>query len=180
MKDNNVKVLMVAGVLAAAFLAPTLGRTVPELISFSAGDPVSATDFNSNFDTLRAGLSNLETQVATLEADLATARASAGSVTNAEGQSFPVLRKVITGTKTATTTLLQHGIPGNVATERRIVGCRTIVDQPTEQSINYANTVGSSAALWCDVTDTQVEIAWATATQVGYQVVLEYAAEPFR
>jgi hypothetical protein len=104
MKDNNIKFLMIAGALAAAFLAPTLGRTVPELISFSSGDPVSATDFNSNFDALHQALSSVETKVATLEAELATARASAGSVTNAAGQSFEVFRKVLTGTKTTTTT----------------------------------------------------------------------------
>ncbi len=178
--DSNLKVLMVTGVLAAAFLAPTLGQTIPELISFSAGKPVSASDFNSNFDTLRDAVENLEDQVATLESELATARSRAGSIALASGSTVPVLRKVITGTKSATTTTQPHGISGNPATQRRILGCQVVVDATGEQSVNYATSVGSHATLWCEVRDTEVEIAWATATTVGYQIVIEYAESVFR
>jgi hypothetical protein len=178
--DSNLKVLMVTGVLGAAFLAPTLGRSIPELISFNAGSPVSAADFNSNFDTLRTAIENLEGQVATLESELATARSKAGSIEVPGGNTVPVLRKVITGTKSATVTTQPHGIAGNPATARRILGCQVIADALAEQSVNYATTVGSNASLWCEVRDTEVEIAWATATTITYQIVIEYAETAFR
>lgn len=178
--DSNLKVLIVTGVLGAAFLAPTLARSIPELVSFKAGTPISAGDFNTNFDTLRSAISDLEAQVATLESELNEARAKSGSLEAPNGSTVSVLRKVITGTKSAMTTVLPHGIPDNPATARRIVGCQVIVDAEGEQSINYATTVGSHASLWCEVTDTEVEVAWATATTVSYQIVIDYAETAFR
>lgn len=178
--DNNIKTLMVAGVVASAFLAPTLGKTIPQLIRFSAGDPVGATDFNSNFTTLRTAVQNLEDQVAALQAEVAATRSTAGRITLPNGESIEVRRKLLVGTKSATTVTLPHGIPNNPATQRRFLGCEIIGDGLDVQAINLAGQLGSQAANWCEFSDTELELTWVTAGTVTFQVIVDYTEVPFR
>ena len=178
--DNNIKTLMIAGVVAAAFLAPALGRSIPQLIQFSAGDPVAASDFNTNFATLRTAVQDLEEKVSALETELGETRSIAGHITLPNGEVVPVRKKLVIGNKTSTMTTLAHGIPGNPGTERRILGCEIIGDGVGVQAVNLAGQTGSQSANWCDVSDTEVKISWGTATAVTYQVVIEYAETPFR
>lgn len=178
--DYNIKTLLIAGVVGAAFLAPALGRTVPELVSFTAGDPVSATDFNSNFTTLRTALETLESKVATLEADLADARATAGQVSLSNGEVVTVRRKLLTGSKSGTSTWLAHGIANNPATQRRILGCEVVGDAVGVQAVNLANQLGAQAATWCEFTDTEVEVGWATSGALNFQVIIDYTDVPYR
>lgn len=178
--DNNIKTLMVAGVVAAAFLAPALGRSIPQLIQFSAGDPVGAADFNANFTTLRTAVQSLEDKVATLEAELGEARSTAGRIALPNGEVIAVRKKLLTGNKTSTSTTLPHGIPDNPATQRRILGCELVGDGAGAQAVNLAGQLGSHSANYCDVTDTEVKLAWVTATPVTFHVIIEYSDVPFR
>jgi len=178
--DNNIKTLMVAGVLTAAFLAPTLGKTIPQLLQFSPGDPVSASAFNTNFTTLRTAVQNLEEKVSTLETELAEARATAGHITLSNGEAVAVRRKLLTGSKTTTSTTLAHGIPGNPASQRRILGCEVIGDAAGIQAVNLAGQLGAQSANWCEFNDTEVEITWATAGPITFQVIIDYTDVSFR
>jgi hypothetical protein len=178
--DNNIKTLMVAGVVAAAFLAPTLGATIPELVQFSPGDPVGAAAFNSNFGMLRSAVQDLEEQVATLETELAQARSTAGQIGLSNGETITVRRKLLTGTKSSTSTTLPHGLPNNPASQRRILGCEIVGDATGIQAVNLAGQLGAQSATWCEFTDTEVEITWATAGPLTFHVIIDYTDAPFR
>lgn len=177
--NDRTKSWVAVAVVGASVLLVSRVRAVGNLVHFSAGDPVSAADFNSNFDTLHGAIEDLEGELVTLQADLTEARSAAGYLTAPDGATMPYYRKVIQATKASTSTTIAHGVSGSPATERRFVSCQVVTNYATDkQDIPYNTTDGASGLFWCDLDDTNVSITWATATSMPYQVVLEYVKTP--
>lgn len=171
---DRAKRLVFASMLGASVLMAASVRGVPNLVTFQAGQPVSAADFNSNFESLQGSIEALQSQVGTLESDLAEAQGAAGYTKLPNGQTVPFYRTILKGTKTATTTTLAHGVTGNPATQHRFIACQVTTNYTGGQSMPFNTDMGASGAFYCDLDDTNVGVLWVTATTMDYFIMLDY------
>jgi hypothetical protein len=176
--NNPTKILVATAVFGAGVLLVGRVRAVGTMIRFMPGDPVSAADFNANFDELHDAIADLEGELVTVKADLTEARSVAGYTTLPDGSTAPFYRKVLQGTKSSTTTTIAHGVPDAPATHRRFLSCVVSTNNETEQTVPINTDTGASGTYWFDFDDTNLTISWVTATTMPYQVVLEYVKTP--
>lgn len=182
MNSQQTKVVVLAAIGALCFGVSQV-KGVEPMVPFYDGDPVSAANFNTNFDRLFAAVEALESQVSDLEDQLAAAEASIGHVELPNGDRVPLFRKVLAGTKDATETIeLPHGLTG-LAGQRRLIGCEVVSNYATNgQTISLNLTTGSGSAAWCDVDNTNVTIQFSTNTAIpnggSFFAVLDYVEEP--
>jgi hypothetical protein len=170
--------------VAGAIAVPALAIAAVEIPNvFQAGDAVSASQMNANFQSIAAPVEALQAQVATLQADLAEAQSVAGYLTQPNGSVVPYYLKVLTGTKTSTVTTLAHGIPGSPATQRRFIGCEVVVNYNSSgprQTLNLNSPTGPSTPNWCDMDDTNLVIGWHDPAERAFQVSLLYLGSPIQ
>lgn len=157
---------LTGGLVLTAFAAGMAVNAVPNFTTFTAGTPIVAADMNANFAAIKTWATEQEKV--------------AGYVTKDNGAAVPFYRKVLTGTKGGQTDTLTHGLSSyNIASGRKILHCDVMVNyDSTGATIALNLDNGSATASWCDFTDTQVEIQWATTTLhssgANYYVVIDY------